>query len=298
MSDEWPLVHYHHHHHHRHHLISPPLKHCTHVQSRPTLRSSMMPTTNNATVDMASLVLAMQEDVASLQTSQTVANREIAYLRNNQDRVIHEVSAEFRRLQRQVRTMQTQFDAMQECQKRLRRRVQRIEANASASRSGSSSVPPIDNQTPNQSRLRHLELRRQGAFQGGDINNLPWDELNDVRGFNPDIPRYHWSGSPPPMRTHNPHSSRKRTRDTFHADSTPFFEQCKHLQHGKANSEGGASPTKRRRLSSAARIARKTTMPYRESAHSRPVTIQNNSTRRSTSFISGVISGVSSVFRS
>jgi hypothetical protein len=54
-----------------------------------------------------------------------------------------------------------------------------------------------------------------------DINDLPWVELNDVRGFDPNSPRYHW------MHTSNARTY-WRTLDADTADaaaSVSFFDQ-------------------------------------------------------------------------
>jgi len=270
--------------------------------SRSTL-PSMMPANaaddaapDNATPNLASVIFAMQQQIASLQASQAVANREITYLRSNNDRVVRDISSEFRQLRREVMISRNQLGEIEKSQKRLQWRMQHSEASGSES----SSVPPTDTRTPTptQSRPRHLELRRQGAFHGGDINNLPWAELNDVRGFNPDIPRYHWSVSSPPMWTHNPNVSRKRTRDELDTEPVPFTDQVK-PRRGKGDPEGGASPTQRRKITKAVRIARMTTtIPKRASAQPRHATPPNSAMRRSSSFISGVISSVSSVFHS
>jgi hypothetical protein len=185
-------------------------------------------------------------------------------------------------------------------------RVQQSEANASASGSGSAPMPPTISRAPipSQNRHRRLELRRQGAFRGEDINNLPWDELNDVRGFNPNMPRYHWSATSPPMHTHNAHTGSKRTRDDVGA-SAALFDQIRPSRHGEvdsdSDSEDNPSPHKRRRVSSGARVARMTvtkTPPAQQSVFSRPADSKHNTARRSTSFLSGVIAGVSSVFLS
>jgi hypothetical protein len=147
-----------------------------------------------------------------------------------------------------------------------------------------------------------------------DINDVPWAELNDVRGFNPNSPRYHWSASSPSMHTSDTRTGGKRTRDADAADaaaSVSFFDQFEPRRpvvpesdmDSNSDSEDGPSPLKRRRMSSAARIARitagtKSANNIRRSVSSRPATSKNNAARRSTSFLAGVIAGVSSVFLS
>ena len=330
----WPFVLY-----HDRHLAHPPRKLTSKSirslsrDSRPTLRSSMTYTNteaavdaNDATREMANHIITMQQEVVSLRASQAAANKEIIYLRRNQDRVVREVSSEFRQLQREVKATRKQLEEVRESERKLkyvllltiarhsitdvgpdylcRRRIRQIEVdNVSASGSWSSSVPPSNSRTPTPSpspcQLRRLELRRQGAFRGGDINNLPWAELNDVRGFNPHNPRYHWSAELPPMWEGNPPASRKRTRDAPVADSSPSFDQLSARRHQKMESEDDAPPNKRRRTSSEAHIALRTIVPYRGLARSR-TSVQDSSvgTRGSRSFLSGVISGVSSVFHS
>jgi hypothetical protein len=93
--------------------------------SRGTL-PSMMPANaaddaapDNATPDLASVISAMQQQIASLQASQAVANREITYLRSNNDRVVRDISSEFRQLRREVMISRNQLGEIEKSQKRL-----------------------------------------------------------------------------------------------------------------------------------------------------------------------------------
>jgi cell division protein FtsB len=86
---------------------------------RPTLRSSMMPPTIDASNDVTSLDLAMKKELASLRASQVSTNREITYLRRNQDRVIREFGSELRNLRHRMKIMQNQVEAVEESQRRL-----------------------------------------------------------------------------------------------------------------------------------------------------------------------------------
>jgi len=67
---------------------------------------------DNATPDLASVNLAMQQQIASLQASQAVANREITYLRSNNDRVVRDISSEFRQLRREVMISRNQLERL------------------------------------------------------------------------------------------------------------------------------------------------------------------------------------------
>ena len=194
-----------------------------------------------------------------------------------------------------------------------RERIQPCEANASASGSASPPVPPTWTQIPNRSRYRHLELIRQGAFEVDDLIDLPWADLNDVRSFNPNSPRYHWSASSPSMHTSNTRTRGKRTRDTDAADadaaaSISFFDQFEYRHHvvpesdtdTNSDSEDGPLPLKRRRVSGEAHAARITagTNSAKNVRWSAPAASKSNTAHRSTSFLAGVIAGVSSVFLS
>lgn len=96
------------------------------------------------------------------------------------------------------------------------------------------------------SRCAPKPLRRQGAFYDEDIEDLPWDRLNDVNGPEegalPDswANRYKAQGT----QTHDPNddvsNSRKRSRD---AD-----EDEEDVQHsGSEGEDTHPSPSKRRR---------------------------------------------------
>jgi hypothetical protein len=193
-----------------------------------------------------------------------------------------------------------------------RERIQPCEANASASGSASPPVPPTWTQIPNRSRYRHLELIRQGAFRVDDLNDLPWAELNDVRSFNPNSPRYYSSASSASMHTSNARTGGRRTRDTDAADadaaaSVSFFDQFEYRCHvvpesdtdTNSDSEDGPSPLKRRRVSGEAHATRITAgiNSAKNVRWSAPAS-KNNTAHRSTSFLAGVIARVSSVFLS
>jgi hypothetical protein len=166
---------------------------------------------------------------------------------------------------------------------------------------------------PSQSRHRHLELRRQGAFRVDDLNDLPWAELNDVRGFNPNSPRYYWSASSASMHTSNARTGGRRTRDSDAADadaaaSISLLDQFEYRRHVVPESdtntnsdlEDGPSPLKRRRVSGEAHAARTTagTNLAKNIRWSAPAASKNNAAHCSTSFLASVIAGVSSVFLS
>jgi len=235
----------------------------------------------------------MKRQIDALQASQADAEKEIAYLRSNQDRVVHKVSAEFRQLKREFIALSKELEEMKESHTKFGKQTPLGEADDAVLGVASSSLSITGNGTPisSQSRLRRVELKRQGAFLGGDINNLPWDEMNDVRGFNPDKPRYYWSSAVPPMSTH---TSKKRARDDN--DSAPLSEQVEK----KVHFEDEEAPMKRRKIVLQKSRTRRT-VPFRAgSAFSRPATPQSDvkNLRRSTSFIVDIIAGVSSAFRS
>lgn len=73
----------------------------------------------DATADLAASVLAMHKELGLLRSSQIAANREILYLRTNQDRVIHDAASQISRLKRDVKLAHSKIAQMQENQRRL-----------------------------------------------------------------------------------------------------------------------------------------------------------------------------------
>lgn len=158
------------------------------------------------TSDITGIVAALQKELVSLRSSQVASNREILYLRHNQDRVIKDVGTEIRGLKRNLRQAHLKIMAIENNQMILRHvayiyhwmllglltfssyrtRLDRHERNLR-----SSAKPPLAN---TQIRPRRHQLRRQGAFSG-DINDISWSDLNDVRGYRPDGPRYQYPAS-------------------------------------------------------------------------------------------------------
>jgi hypothetical protein len=61
----------------------------------------------------------MQRETASLRASQIAANREITYLRCNQDHAVREISSEIKHLRSSVKAMQNQLQEMGQPQKLL-----------------------------------------------------------------------------------------------------------------------------------------------------------------------------------
>lgn len=198
---------------------------------------------SDATHDMAAIILALRKDIASLQASQAAANEDITYLRMNNDRIVREFSNKLRQLKNEVANNTSEI-------KKLHR-------------------------SP-----RDRGLKRQGAFWGEDINNLPWDQMNDVRGRLPNPPQYNRSATPPPMTAH---VNKKRTRDATESDAV-----------AELSLNNNTLPTKRRKVSVEKRSARKSKAPHRVSA-SHPVNT-DNSVHPSTSIFFGMIASVSSVF--
>jgi len=271
------------------------------IESFLTLRSLIMPAHTDsesaaaATTYLTDIYLAMQKEVALLQSSRISTNNELVDLRLNQDRVVREAESQIKLLRRQIKDMRNQFEEMAESNRMLLQRIQNIEANIAPSGSGASSVPSHDSQPTScsRSRFRHLELRRQGAFQG-DLNNICWEELNDVRGFNPDSPRYYWSATSPDDSC----AGRKRTRGAAEgAASAPSHEQ-ERCDEEDLFLENDSSPRKRRRVSSGTRIPHRLTPPAAARRSSHSAISKNRTTPRSTSFLADVIAGVSSVFLS
>lgn len=139
------------------------------------------------------------------------------------------------------------------------------------------------------------KLKRQGAFYG-NIDNICWDEIYDVRGFDPNTPRYYAKPASSPVWTNSPCAGRKRTRDTTDTDgSNALLELLNPTRPGDAYTDVKkySLPSKRQRVTRAAPVKK---IRARRLAGPRSTAPECNDIRRLAPFFAGVVAGVSIFF--